>query len=74
MAHISDLIATDIDAYLKSHETKSLATLQIERNPVDRMNGPRLTAQEPTSHRIFLDQIAYFQHGAHEDSPGEATR
>ena len=24
MAHVSDLIATDIDAYLKQHETKSL--------------------------------------------------
>ena len=57
MAHISDLIGTDIDAYLKSHETKSLLRF-ITCGSVDDGKSTLIGRLLYDSKMIFEDQLA----------------
>ena len=57
MAHISDLIATDIDAYLKSHETKSLLRF-ITCGSVDDGKSTLIGRLLYESKMLFEDQLA----------------
>jgi bifunctional enzyme CysN/CysC len=57
MAHISDLIATDIDAYLKQHETKSLLRF-ITCGSVDDGKSTLIGRLLYDSKMIFEDQLA----------------
>jgi bifunctional enzyme CysN/CysC len=57
MAHISDLIATDIDAYLKQHETKSLLRF-ITCGSVDDGKSTLIGRLLYDSKMIFDDQLA----------------
>ena len=57
MAHISDLIETDIDAYLKSHETKSLLRF-ITCGSVDDGKSTLIGRLLYDSKMIFEDQLA----------------
>jgi bifunctional enzyme CysN/CysC len=57
MAHISDLIATDIDAYLKQHETKSLLRF-ITCGSVDDGKSTLIGRMLYDSKMIFEDQLA----------------
>jgi bifunctional enzyme CysN/CysC len=57
MAHVSDLIATDIDAYLKQHETKSLLRF-ITCGSVDDGKSTLIGRLLYESKMIFEDQLA----------------
>jgi bifunctional enzyme CysN/CysC len=57
MAHVSDLIATDIDAYLKQHETKSLLRF-ITCGSVDDGKSTLIGRLLYDSKMIFEDQLA----------------
>ncbi len=57
MAHISDLIATDIDAYLKAHENKSLLRF-ITCGSVDDGKSTLIGRLLYESKMIFEDQLA----------------
>ncbi|MFA5121555.1 sulfate adenylyltransferase subunit CysN [Zavarzinia sp.] len=57
MSHISDLIATDIDAYLKAHETKSLLRF-ITCGSVDDGKSTLIGRLLYDSKMIFEDQMA----------------
>ena len=57
MAHTSDLIATDIDAYLKQHETKSLLRF-ITCGSVDDGKSTLIGRLLYESKMIFEDQLA----------------
>ena len=57
MAHISDLIATDIDAYLKQHETKSLLRF-ITCGSVDDGKSTLIGRLLYDSKMVFEDQLA----------------
>src|SRR6186713_274909 len=57
MAHVSDLIATDIDAYLKSHETKSLLRF-ITCGSVDDGKSTLIGRLLYESKMLFEDQLA----------------
>ncbi len=57
MAHISDLIGTDIDAYLKSHETKSLLRF-ITCGSVDDGKSTLIGRLLYESKMLFEDQMA----------------
>ncbi len=57
MAHISDLIATDIDTYLKQHETKSLLRF-ITCGSVDDGKSTLIGRLLYDSKMIFEDQLA----------------
>lgn len=57
MAHISDLIATDIEAYLKQHETKSLLRF-ITCGSVDDGKSTLIGRLLYDSKMIFEDQLA----------------
>ena len=57
MAHISDLIATDIDAYLAAHETKSLLRF-ITCGSVDDGKSTLIGRLLYDSKMIFEDQLA----------------
>jgi bifunctional enzyme CysN/CysC len=57
MAHISDLIASDIDAYLKQHETKSLLRF-ITCGSVDDGKSTLIGRLLYDSKMIFEDQLA----------------
>ena len=57
MAHISDLIATDIDAYLKAHETKSLLRF-ITCGSVDDGKSTLIGRLLFESKMLFEDQLA----------------
>src|SRR3984885_4095652 len=57
MAHISDLIATDIDAYLKQHEQKSLLRF-ITCGSVDDGKSTLIGRLLYDSKMIFEDQLA----------------
>ena len=56
MAHISDLIGTDIDAYLKSHETKSLLRF-ITCGSVDDGKSTLIGRLLYESKMLFEDQL-----------------
>ncbi len=57
MAHVSDLIATDIDAYLKQHETKSLLRF-ITCGSVDDGKSTLIGRLLYDSKMVFEDQLA----------------
>jgi bifunctional enzyme CysN/CysC len=57
MAHVSDLIATDIDAYLRQHETKSLLRF-ITCGSVDDGKSTLIGRLLYDSKMIFEDQLA----------------
>ena len=57
MAHISDLIATDIDAYLKQHETKGLLRF-ITCGSVDDGKSTLIGRLLYDSKMVFEDQLA----------------
>jgi bifunctional enzyme CysN/CysC len=57
MAHVSDLIATDIEAYLKQHETKSLLRF-ITCGSVDDGKSTLIGRLLYESKMIFEDQLA----------------
>jgi bifunctional enzyme CysN/CysC len=57
MAHVSDLIATDIDAYLKQHETKSLLRF-ITCGSVDDGKSTLIGRLLYESKMLFEDQLA----------------
>jgi bifunctional enzyme CysN/CysC len=57
MAHVSDLIASDIDAYLKQHETKSLLRF-ITCGSVDDGKSTLIGRLLYDSKMIFEDQLA----------------
>ena len=57
MAHVSDLIATDIDAYLKAHETKSLLRF-ITCGSVDDGKSTLIGRLLYESKMLFEDQLA----------------
>jgi bifunctional enzyme CysN/CysC len=57
MAHVSDLIATDIDTYLKQHETKSLLRF-ITCGSVDDGKSTLIGRLLYDSKMIFEDQLA----------------
>src|ERR1700679_3223176 len=57
MAHISDLIATDIDAYLKQHETKSLLRF-ITCGSVDDGKSTLIGRRLYERKKIFEEQLA----------------
>jgi bifunctional enzyme CysN/CysC len=57
MAHVSDLIATDIDTYLKQHETKSLLRF-ITCGSVDDGKSTLIGRLLYESKMIFEDQLA----------------
>jgi len=57
MAHVSDLIATDIDAYLKQHETKSLLRF-IACGSVDDGKSTLIGRLLYESKMLFEDQLA----------------
>ncbi len=57
MAHVSDLIATDIEAYLKQHETKSLLRF-ITCGSVDDGKSTLIGRLLYDSKMIFEDQLA----------------
>jgi len=57
MAHVSDLISTDIDAYLKSHETKSLLRF-ITCGSVDDGKSTLIGRMLYESKMLFEDQLA----------------
>ena len=60
MAHVSDLIATDIDAYLKQHETKSLLRF-ITCGSVDDGKSTLIGRLLYDSKMVFDDQLAALQ-------------
>src|SRR6476620_10251002 len=57
MAHVSDLIATDIDAYLRQHETKSLMRF-ITCGSVDDGKSTLIGRLLYESKMLFEDQLA----------------
>ena len=57
MAHVSDLIASDIDTYLKQHETKSLLRF-ITCGSVDDGKSTLIGRLLYDSKMIFEDQLA----------------
>ena len=57
MAHISDMIATDIEQYLKSHETKSLLRF-ITCGSVDDGKSTLIGRLLYESKMLFEDQLA----------------
>ena len=57
MAHVSDLIASDIDAYLKAHETKSLLRF-ITCGSVDDGKSTLIGRLLYDSKMLFEDQLA----------------
>ena len=57
MAHVSDLIATDIDAYLKADETKSLLRF-ITCGSVDDGKSTLIGRLLYESKMLFEDQLA----------------
>ena len=57
MAHISDLIDTDINAYLKAHETKSLLRF-ITCGSVDDGKSTLIGRLLYESKMLFEDQLA----------------
>jgi bifunctional enzyme CysN/CysC len=69
MAHISDLIATDIGAYLKQHETKSLLRF-ITCGSVDDGKSTLIGRLLYDSKMIFEDQLA----ALHADSKKMGTQ
>ena len=60
MAHVSELIATDIDAYLKQHETKSLLRF-ITCGSVDDGKSTLIGRLLYDSKMVFDDQLAALQ-------------
>ena len=57
MSHISNLIATDIDSYLKSHEEKSLLRF-ITCGSVDDGKSTLIGRMLYESHMLFDDQLS----------------
>ena len=57
MTHISELIATDIDSYLKSHEEKSLLRF-ITCGSVDDGKSTLIGRMLYESHMLFDDQLS----------------
>ena len=57
MSHVSDLIATDIDAYLRQHETKSLLRF-ITCGSVDDGKSTLIGRLLYDSKMLFEDQLA----------------
>ena len=73
MAHVSDLIATDIEQYLKSHEHKSLLRF-ITCGSVDDGKSTLIGRLLYESKMLFEDQLAALEADSHEvRHPGRAS-
>ena len=66
MSHISELIATDIESYLKSHEEKSLLRF-ITCGSVDDGKSTLIGRMLYESHMLFDDQLSSLKADSKKD-------